>query len=218
MNSPAVENYLKALFSLANSKGEVSISQLSTTLDVSKPTVNSMVKTLQQYGWVHYEKYKPIKLTEEGRKSAALIIRKHRLTEMFLVEKMGFGWEEVHEIAEQIEHIQAAKFFDRMDELMDFPEVDPHGSPIPDKEGNVIQKQYKRLSTCQAGDEVRLIALQQSSKEFLEFLDGRGIALQMKIKVRSVEIFDQSMVVSYNQHLAEALSQKVCERLLVEVI
>ena len=216
MNSPTVENYLKALYSLANEKGEVNISLLSSSLEVSKPTVNSMVKTLQQQGWVHYEKYKPIKLTEKGRKAAALVIRKHRLTEMFLVEKMGFGWEAVHEIAEQVEHIQAPKFFDRMDELMDYPKVDPHGSPIPDKEGNVIQQEYKKLSECEAGDTVRLIALNQSSKEFLEFLDSRGIALKLQIKINSVEQFDQSMLVSYENYPSQTLSQKVCERLLVE--
>ncbi len=216
MNSPTVENYLKALYSLANEQGEVNISNLSSSLDVSKPTVNSMVKSLQQQGWVHYEKYKPIKLTEHGRKAAALVIRKHRLTEMFLVEKMGFGWEAVHEIAEQVEHIQAPLFFDRMDELMDYPKVDPHGSPIPDKDGNVIQQQYKILSDCKAGEEVNLIALNQSSKEFLEFLDSRGIHLKLKITIKSVELFDHSMVVSYENHSSETLSQKVCERLLVE--
>lgn len=218
MNSPTVENYLKALYSLANEQGEVQISLLSATLEVSKPTVNSMVKTLQQHGWVHYEKYKPIKLTEQGRKAAALVIRKHRLTEMFLVEKMGFGWESVHEIAEQVEHIQAPMFFDRMDELMDYPKVDPHGSPIPDKDGNIIQQDYKKLSECAEGDRVRLIALNQSSKEFLEFLDSRGIHLKLEIQIKSVEMFDRSMVVSYEKHHSETLSQKVCERLLVEML
>lgn len=218
MTSPTVENYLKALYSLTNEKGEASISELSEHLEVSKPTVNSMVKSLQQQGWVQYEKYKPIKLTEKGRRAGALIIRRHRLTEMFLVEKMGFGWEEVHEIAEQVEHIQAPVFFDRMDELMEYPKVDPHGSPIPDKEGHVIRQDYKKLSACKIGDEVSLIALNQSSKEFLEFLDGRGISLNLKMRIKSVEPFDQSMVVSYAGHPSETLSQKVCERLLVSRI
>lgn len=218
MTSPTVENYLKALYSLTNEKGEASISGLSEHLEVSKPTVNSMVKSLQQQGWVKYEKYKPIKLTEKGRRAGALIIRRHRLTEMFLVEKMGFGWEEVHEIAEQVEHIQAPVFFDRMDELMEYPKVDPHGSPIPDKEGHVIRQDYKKLSACKIGDEVSLIALNQSSKEFLEFLDGRGISLNLKMRIKSVEPFDQSMVVSYAGHPSETLSQKVCERLLVSRI
>ncbi|WP_456461404.1 metal-dependent transcriptional regulator [Reichenbachiella sp.] len=218
MVSATVENYLKALFNLANDNGEVNISDLSATLEVSKPTANSMVKNLQQHGWVRYEKYKPLKLTEAGKKAAALIIRKHRLTEMFLVEKMGFGWEEVHEIAEQVEHIKAPALFDRMDELMEYPKVDPHGSPIPDKEGNIITPAHQKLADCQPGDEVTLVALSHSSKEFLEFLDGRNISLEMKISVLSIESFDQSMKVSYGGHPSEMLSQKVCERLLVKKV
>lgn len=216
MASQTVENYLKALYSLANAAGEIGISDLSQRLGVSKPTANSMVKTLQQQGWVIYEKYKPLKLTEEGRKAAALIIRKHRLTEMYLVEKMDFGWEEVHEIAEQIEHIKAPAFFDRMDKMLDYPKFDPHGSPIPDKDGNITVYDYKKLSDCQIGDRVKLVALNHSSKEFLEFLDSRSISLKTELEVISIESFDNSMIVSYNEHPLATLSQKACERLLVE--
>ena len=216
MASPTVENYLKALYTLADDTGKVNLSDLSAHLGVSKPTVNNMVKTLKQEGWVKYEKYKPIKLTGKGRKAAALVIRKHRLTEMFLVEKMGFGWEEVHEIAEQVEHIKAPAFFDRMDRLMDFPKFDPHGSPIPDKDGNIVDQSHKKLSECQSGDRVRLVALSHSSREFLEFLDSREISLKMELEVKSVEQFDNSMLVSYSRHPSETFSQKVCERLLVE--
>lgn len=218
MASSTVENYLKALYTLANEAGEINLSDLSVHLGVSKPTVNSMVKTLNLEGWVKYEKYKPLKLTEKGRKAAALIIRKHRLTEMFLVEKMDFGWDEVHEIAEQVEHIKAPAFFDRMDKLMDFPKVDPHGSPIPDKEGNIIDHNYKKLSECQAGDRVRLVALNHSSKEFLKFLDSREISLKLELEINAIESFDKSMLVSYTNHPSETLSQKVCDRLLVEKV
>src|SRR5215217_3581163 len=123
MHSLAEENYLKGLFNLADETGAVSVNDLSRHLGIKMPTVNSMVKKLSDKGLVHYETYKPLKLTEKGRKEAALIIRKHRLTEMFLVEKMGFGWESVHEIAEQIEHIQAPEFFEKMDELLGYPKT-----------------------------------------------------------------------------------------------
>jgi len=216
MASPTVENYLKALYALANEDNEINISDLSNHLNVSKPTVNSMVKTLNQQGWVQYERYKPIVLTQKGRKAAALILRKHRLTEMYLVDKMGFGWEEVHEIAEQIEHVKAPSLFDRMDRLMDFPKVDPHGSPIPDKEGNIIDQNYKKLSECKAGDKVVLLALTHSSKEFLEFLDSREISLKLELEVKDMEPFDSSMLISYHDHPSERMSQKVCERLLVQ--
>lgn len=216
MPSIVQENYLKALYFLDEANSHISITDLSKRLQVSKPTASNMVRSMRDQGWVVYQKYKPLQLTEKGRKAAAQVIRRHRLTEMFLVEKMGFGWEEVHEIAEQVEHIKAPAFFDRMDELMDFPKVDPHGSPIPDKDGNLTHPDYKKLIDCQAGDQVRIVALNHSSKAFLEFLDSRDISLNLDMHVQSVEPFDNSMLVSYRDHPSETLSQKVCERLLVQ--
>ena len=217
MATATEENYLKAMFQLAKAHGEVNMSTLSSYLEVSKPTANSMVKNLKEQGLIAYEKYKPLLLTPAGEKAAALVLRKHRLTEMFLVEKMGFGWDEVHEIAEQIEHISAPEFFDRMDELMDFPNVDPHGSPIPDKEGNIVERNYQCLNECQPGMKVKLSALRQSSKALLEFLDSRGLYLGLILEVASVTPFDGSIVVEYAQN-KESLSAQVCERLLVEVV
>src|SRR5690606_10301530 len=134
-------------------------------LSIKMPTVTSMMKKLSAKKLVHYESYKPVKLTENGKKAAALIIRKHRLTEMYLVEKMGFGWEQVHEIAEQIEHIQSPDFFAKMDELLGFPKLDPHGSPIPDKNGKMVWKDYNKLSECQPKDEVKITAVINATDE-----------------------------------------------------
>ncbi|MEB2779207.1 metal-dependent transcriptional regulator [Algoriphagus sp. C2-6-M1] len=218
MASQTEENYLKSLFNLANEKNEVNISELATQMQVSMPTVNSMVKTLQKHDWLIYEKYKPVTLTTKGKKEAALIIRKHRLTEMFLVNKMGFGWEEVHEIAEQVEHIHSPKFFERMDEMMSFPTIDPHGSPIPDKQGRMQEINYLSLSKAKAGQTVILAALTNSSTEFLEFLNGRSLSLGTELTIRSKEAYDHSIVVSYSDHPSETLSEKVCEKLLVKVV
>ena len=215
MASHTVENYLKALFALANEAGEVGISDLSDHLAVSKPSVNSMAKALQQDGFLKYEKYKPLKLTAKGKKAAALVVRKHRLTEMFLVEQMGFGWDEVHDIAEQVEHVKAPAFFDRMDELVGFPTVDPHGSPIPDAQGNVLEIDCVKLSACAVGEKVSLVGLSQSSKSLLSFLDSHGIALGHTFGIRSVEPFDGSMTVDHRGAEAQTFSLKVCERLLV---
>jgi len=215
MASPTEENYLKALFNLANSQGEITLSELASRLQVSLPTANSMVKSLQKSQWVNYEKYKPLTLTAEGQLLAASIIRKHRLTELFLVHVMKFGWEEVHEVAEQIEHIHAPKFFERMDEMLGHPAADPHGSPIPDLEGKLQQQSYVALSTVLPGQKVELLALSNSSTEFLEFLNSRGLSLGLTLTVISTERFDQSMILSYADHPSEALSGKVCERLLV---
>jgi DtxR family Mn-dependent transcriptional regulator len=147
-----------------------------------------------------------------------MVIRQHRLTEIFLVNKMGFGWEEVHAIAEQVEHIDSPKFFERMDELLGFPTIDPHGSPIPDKLGRVKETHYVSLADCEAGQNVVLAALTSSSTEFLEFLNSRNLSLETQIAIHSQEMYDQSMVVSYLSHSKETLSEKVCEKLLVRII
>ncbi len=217
MASPTEENYLKALFNLANSQGEITLSELASRLQVSLPTANSMVKSLQKSQWVNYEKYKPLTLTTEGQLLAASIIRKHRLTELFLVHVMKFGWEEVHEVAEQIEHIHAPKFFERMDEMLGHPAADPHGSPIPDLDGKLQQQSYVPLSSVLPGQKVQLLALSNSSSEFLEFLNSRGLSLGLILTVISSERFDGSMVLSYTEHPSEALSGTICERLLVRV-
>lgn len=216
MNSLTEENYLKALFSIANETGEVNVTELSKKLNIKMPTVTSMMKKLSEKKLVHYESYKPLRLTEKGKKVAGLIIRKHRLTEMFLVEKMKFGWEEVHDIAEQMEHIQSPLFFDKMDELLDYPKIDPHGSPIPDKTGKIVWKEFNKLSDCNAGETIKLAAVINTSSQFLKFLNNRELKLGTKIKIKSIEEFDQSITVSYGKRTAEVLSNIVCERLLVE--
>jgi DtxR family Mn-dependent transcriptional regulator len=215
-NSLTEENYLKALYNIANEAGEVNVAELSKSLDIKMPTVTSMMKKLANKKLVHYESYKPLRLTEKGKKEASLIIRKHRLTEMFLVDKMKMGWEDVHDIAEQIEHIQSPVFFEKMDELLGYPKVDPHGSPIPDRKGKIVWKEYNKLSDCKAGETVRLAAVINTSSEFLKFLNTREMRLGLKIKIKSIEPFDKSIVVSYSKRTAEVLSNIACERLLVE--
>jgi DtxR family Mn-dependent transcriptional regulator len=216
MYSLTEENYLKALFNIANETGEVNVAVLSKRLDIKMPTVTSMMKKLSEKKLVHYESYKPLQLTEKGKKEAGLIIRKHRLIEMFLVDKMKLGWEDVHDIAEQIEHIQSSVFFEKMDELLGYPKVDPHGSPIPDKNGKVVWKEYNKLSDCKVGETVKLAAVINTSTDFLKFLNTREMGLGLKIKIKSIEPFDKSIIISYGKRQAEALSNVVCERLLVE--
>lgn len=216
MNSLIEENYLKTLFNLSEKSGEVNVNELSRHLELKMPTVTSMMKKLAIKKLVHYESYKPIRLTEKGKREAAIIIRKHRLTEMFLVQKMGFGWEYVHEIAEQVEHVQSPEFFEKMDELLGFPKIDPHGSPIPDKNGKIEWKSYRKLIDCKTGETVVLAAVINTSAEFLKFLNSRELKLGIKLKVKSVESFDHTMVVSYSKRNGETLSSAVCERLLVE--
>lgn len=215
MTTLTEENYLKALYHLSEKNHQVSVGDLSKFLSIKMPSVNSMIRKFEKKKWVEYESYKPLQLTSEGRKLAALIVRKHRLTEMFLVEKMGFGWEEVHEIAEQIEHIQSEAFFQKIDQLLGYPKTDPHGSPIPDKNGEILSFDYRKLSECEAGEKVKFCALSESSSSFLNYLNKKNISLGVEIEILSKEDFDQSLTVRYEDH-TETLSEKVSEKLLVE--
>lgn len=215
MASPTVENYLKALLALANGDGKVSISGLSKSLSVSTPSANSMIKKLRDQGLVNYEKYKPVELTREGRKQAALIVRKHRLTEMFLVDRMGFGWEEVHAIAEQVEHVKSPNFFARMDELMGFPTTDPHGSPIPDTKGNIVTREHRRLSDCPVGETITVLALAHSSNDFLHLMNDRKISLGTSISILHKEDFDGSLTLRYPGFERTTFSKIVCDCILV---
>jgi DtxR family Mn-dependent transcriptional regulator len=213
------ENYLKAIFYLDREDPSISLSDLSKEMGVSIPTVNSMVKRLQEEKWVVYQKYKPLKLTAKGRKTAALIIRKHRLTEMFLEKFMGFGWEEVHDIAEEIEPVRIDKFFDRMDEVLGFPARDPHGSPIPDKDGTIKPRNFSLLSDIDAGNVVRICALKDSSQEFLHYLNRQQIKLGTMIEILRIEEFDKSVQVQLKDHPNPLiLSADVSSRLLVDVM
>lgn len=215
MNSLTEENYLKAIFHLIDNENQVTVNELSKFLNIKMPSVNSMMKKFADKNWVIYETYKPIKVTDFGRKEAAIIVRKHRLTEMFLVEKMGFGWENVHEIAEQLEHVHSEDFFDKMDEILNFPKVDPHGEPIPDKEGIIINQNLKKLSECKEGDSVILTSVTISTDDFLNYLNQRTLSLGTEIFVKKVEKYDASMTVNFSER-EEILSKIVCEKLLVK--
>ncbi len=218
MTSLTEENYLKALFHLSSKKGEVTVKDLSNELAIKMPTVTSMMKKFSEKGLVKYESYKPLKLTEKGSRAAGLVIRKHRLTEMFLVEKMNFGWEEVHEIAEQIEHVKAPSFFEKMDQMLGHPKFDPHGSPIPDKEGKLEWKQFSKLSEAKAGDLFELQAVTNSDTSFLSYLNNKNFYLGLHLKIVEIEEFDGSVVVSFGENKMEVLSNKVAQGLLGEIL
>lgn len=218
MLSQTEENYLKVLYKLIVLNGEASVNEISKTLEIKMPTVNSMMKKLAEKNLVIYQSYKPLKLTPEGEKSAALIIRKHRLTEMYLVEKMGFTWDEVHPIAEQIEHLQSEAFFQKMDEILGYPIVDPHGSPIPNPQGVVTKVDYIKLKDCKAGQRVEIKAVKPSSNNLLRFLTSKNIALGTQLTILSTEPYDNSIKVSYQNNKIEVFSNKITSKLYVEII
>ncbi len=209
------ENYLKAIFHLTDEKNQVTVNEISKFLDIKMPSVNSMMKKFAEKKWVIYESYKPLTITKDGIKQAAQVVRKHRLTEMYLVEKMGFGWEQVHEIAEQIEHLKSELFFDKIDELLNYPKVDPHGSPIPDKNGIIIEQHFKKLSECKIGERMIFKAISESTKDFLYYLNQKELILDTEITIVHKENFDQSITVEYFGK-KEIFSNMVSEKLLMQ--
>lgn len=208
------ENYIKALYHLGQADGTVSVNELSKHLNIKMPTVNSMMKKMAEKGLVIYESYKPLKLTDYGMITGALIIRKHRLTEMYLVEKMGFTWDQVHDIAEQMEHVNSTAFFDKMDELLNYPQFDPHGSPIPDKEGNIAQNDFFMLSKALVSDFVTIRAVTNSSEEFLKYLSSKQIEIGTTVQVVAKESYDETMTIAMSQ-VQITMSTKITDRLLV---
>lgn len=218
MPTSVKENYLKALYALHIKGQKINITELSKKLKVSKPTVNNMIKSLEEKGWVVYRKYKPVEFTEEGQRAAALIIRKHRLTEVFLNKIMGFGWEEVHEIAEEMEHITSTSFFDRMDEMLGYPTTDPHGSPIPNTKGNVLEQKHSELSKLDLNEAGELSALKNSSSALLIYLNEKNIQLGTEIKIVKKEDFDNSLEICCDNKTTFTISQKVADCLLVQII
>lgn len=215
-NTLTEENYLKAIFHLMNENNEVTINELSKLLQVKMPTVNNMMKKFSEKNWVIYESYKPVKVTSSGKKEASLIVRKHRLTEMFLVQKMNFGWENVHEIAEQLEHVHSVMFFDKMDEILNFPKFDPHGEPIPDRDGSIILQNLKKLSSCNEGETLIFSSVTISDDEFLTHLNEKNMELGCVLEILKIEKFDHSMKVRIDRKYTETLSQMVCEKVLVQ--
>ncbi|RKS98259.1 metal-dependent transcriptional regulator [Chryseobacterium defluvii] len=209
------ENYLKALFHLVDNEGKVTINELSKFLNVKMPSVNNMMKKFAEKSWVIYETYKPLIVTEKGKREASLVVRKHRLTEMFLVKTMNFGWENVHEIAEQLEHVHSQIFFDKMDEILDYPKFDPHGEPIPDKDGNIIAQDLQKLSDCHIGETVVFASVTLSDDAFLSYLNERQLLLNTKIKIIKIEDFDKSLTIEI-EGKKEVLSRKATEKILVK--
>ena len=173
MFSQAEENYLKAIYSLEleHDKG-VSTNLIAEKMLTKASSVTDMIRKLSEKSLVDYVKYKGVHLTEEGHKVAVSTIRKHRLWESFLVKKLGFKWDEVHDIAEQLEHIKSEALVNRLDEFLGFPKVDPHGDPIPDRDGYIYKQDQVQLSTLKPTDKALITAVKDSSDDFLLITDG----------------------------------------------
>lgn len=217
MGSLTEENYIKSIYALSQATGEVIVSELAKKLEVKQPSVNSMMKKLVLKKIVSYAPYKGIRLTEKGKREALSIIRRHRLAELFLVKVMELGWEEVHDIAEQLEHVDSKRFYDRIDEMLNHPKVDPHGEPIPDANGKILNNKCIPLSQVDAGTEVKIVAVSDDKKSFLDHLNAKGLQIGEKVFIKRKEIYDGSVVVMNKTQADLMLTHQVAERILVEV-
>ena len=216
MFSQAEENYLKAIYTLETvTQKDVNTNLIAEKMQTKASSVTDMIKKLSDKQLVLYKKYKGVQLSAKGKKIAALIIRKHRLWEFFLVEKLHFSWDEVHEIAEELEHIKSKKLIDRLDSFLEFPKVDPHGDPIPDKNGKIIKRNKVKLSTLKENEQSVLLSVKDSSVEFLKYLNKKKIAIGNTIKVLSIEPFDRSMQIEMNSKQF-VISENVAENLYLK--
>ena len=188
------ENYLKTIFHLGgNDSTPISTNSIAEQMETKPSSVTDMAKKLAEKGLVNYKKYQGVYLTESGAKTALSIIRKHRLWEVFLVKKLDFTWDEVHEVAEQLEHIKSEKLIDKLDALLEFPKYDPHGDPIPTKDGKFQERDEQLLSEMHINSMGVCVGVKDSSAPFLKFLDKNNIALGKTIKILDKEDFDQSL-------------------------
>ncbi|TXD70373.1 metal-dependent transcriptional regulator [Aequorivita lipolytica] len=218
MMTLAEENYLKAIFHLElETAGEISTNAIAERMDTKPSSVTDMVQKLSEKKLLIYKRYKGVSLTEAGRKVAAGVIRKHRLWEVFLVEKLNFHWDEVHEIAEQLEHIQSEELITRLDQFLGSPDFDPHGDPIPDKHGVLKRTEKKLLSEIEKNQQGICVGVKESSPEFLQYLDKKKVSIGTKITVLGKEFFDGSMIIQvFDDQFF--ISKTVAENIYVQTI
>lgn len=210
------ENYLKTIYHLSQGAlNGITTNAIAGAMDSKPSSVTDMVQKLAEKNLVAYKKYQGVSLTDEGRHMALMIIRKHRLWEVFLVEKLNFSWDEVHDVAEQLEHIKSEKLTDKLDEFLDFPKEDPHGDPIPDHNGKMAKVEKQLLSETAPGKKVICVGVKDSSSAFLQYLDKQQIALGTTIETVGKEHFDQSLNIRINGR-EFSVSNKIAGNLFVK--
>jgi DtxR family Mn-dependent transcriptional regulator len=210
------ENYIKVIYhlSLVSPKG-VNTNAIAGMLDTKASSVTDMLKKLSEKELVSYQKYQGVTLTDKGFLSAKMIVRKHRLWEVFLVDKLNFSWDEVHEIAEELEHIKSEKLINKLDEFLGFPPFDPHGDPIPNAKGEIEKIDKFLLSEATLHADYLCVGVNNSSVEFLQYLDKQNISLGSTIKVISCEEFDKSLTIILNAKTI-SISNKIAENLFIK--
>jgi DtxR family Mn-dependent transcriptional regulator len=210
------ENYLKAIYSLPpDGEGRLSNLAIAERLGLNPPAVTEMLRRLRGKRMIEYTRKEGAKLTKTGAAIAVLVVRKHRLWETFLVRKMGFKWDEVHEVAEQMEHIQSDLLIERLDRLLDYPRFDPHGDPIPDKNGKLPDFKAIPLADGVLHRKYKLAGVAGQSRAFLQFLDKIDLSIDDSIEIQDIREFDRSMNVLLKGKLRTIFSAEVSRSLLV---
>ena len=214
--SASKENYLKAIFHLQSQDGVVTTNELAEELQTRAASVTDMLKKLKDQKLLIYEKYRGFKLSAEGRKVAIQIIRKHRLWEFFLVEKLQFGWDEVHEIAEELEHISSKKLIDKLDEYLGFPKSDPHGDPIPDSSGKFERVEQINLLDLPLNQWAEISSVTDQSAEILELLRHKNLAIGTRLEIKKKFSFDNSLEVKIKNQPSVTISEEVAKNIFVK--
>jgi DtxR family Mn-dependent transcriptional regulator len=214
--SSSKENYIKAIFHLQEEDGIVTTNQLAGALQTRPASVTDMLKKLKTQKLLLYEKYRGFKLTVEGRKVALQIIRKHRLWEFFLVNKLNFGWDEVHEIAEELEHISSKKLIDRLDVFLEYPKNDPHGDPIPDSHGRLTIAKQVDLLNLPFNKPAEVSSIGDQSAEMLELLTHKNIHLGSKLEIKKKFAFDNSIELKIKNQPSITISEHVAKNIFVK--
>ncbi|WP_439882347.1 metal-dependent transcriptional regulator [Pontibacter sp. MBLB2868] len=210
MHSFAEENYIKTIYKLsANGNQEVNTNAIAEALDTKAASVTDMLRKLSSKNIVNYIKYKGVTLTEQGERVALQIIRKHRLWETFLVAKLKFNWDEVHEVAEELEHISSTLLTNRLDEFLGYPTFDPHGDPIPTENGDMKLKKQQLLGEMNIGDEGKVVGVSDSQPLFLQYLDKLGIGLGSHIRVSDKILYDNSLEIELDGQKLLLISSEV---------
>jgi DtxR family Mn-dependent transcriptional regulator len=210
------ENYLKVIYHLSNlSPKGVNTNAIAAMLDTKASSVTDMLKKLSEKDWINYQKYQGVSLTDKGKFNAKIIVRKHRLWEVFLVEKLGFAWDEVHEVAEELEHIQSEKLINQLDQFLNFPSFDPHGDPIPNAKGEIIKIEKQLVSEIEVGRTITCVGVKDTSVDFLQYLNKQNISLGTKMKVLEKEPFDGTLKIEINYSVL-VISDKIANNLYVK--
>lgn len=212
------ENYIKAIYHLSNNGTEnVNTNAIAEAMSTKASSATDMIKKLSEKNYADYKKYQGVTLTEKGKRVAVNIIRKHRLWEVFLVEKLNFTWDEVHEVAEHLEHIKSDKLIDELDAFLEHPTHDPHGDPIPDKDGNFQHIDKIVLAKANIGVAYKCVGVDDTSTAFLQYLDSNGIALGTMITVMHKEPYDNSVKIQLKDSEI-VVSQSVAKNLYLKKI